>query len=158
MVEEVVSVVKKTKEKKEFVFAVGRRRQSVARVRIYEAVRDGLMWGTIAIKKGDVLVNQKPIGEYFNTETMRHIYSEPLRVVNAQNKYTITVSVAGGGPMGQLGATVHGLSRALSLLDAKKHRTALKKKGFLTRDSRTRERRMVGTGGKARRAKQSPKR
>ncbi|MDP3941221.1 MAG: 30S ribosomal protein S9 [bacterium] len=146
------------KQKKEFIFAVGRRKESVARVRLYEAVREDLMWGTVAVKKGDILVNQKPITEYFNTETMRHIYSEPLRVANVQNKFTFTIAVSGGGKAGQLGAAVHGIARVLSILDSKNHRPVLKKKGFLTRDPRTRERRMVGTGGKARRAKQSPKR
>lgn len=145
-------------KKKEFAFAVGRRRESVARVRVYETVKDGLAWGTLPIKKGDIIVNQKPINEYFSLEKMRHIYSEPMRVVNAQNKYTITIKVDGGGKYGQLHAVVHGVARALSLVDSKNYRPVLKKKGFLTRDARERQRRMVGTGGKARREKQSPKR
>ena len=146
------------KQKMDYIFAVGRRRESVARVRLYEAVKDDLVWGAVPIKKGDILVNQKPINEYFNTETMRHLYTERLRVANAQNKYTFTIAVSGGGKVGQLGAAIHGIARVLSLVDSKSHHLVLKKKGFLTRDPRTRERRMVGTGGKARRAKQSPKR
>lgn len=145
-------------KKKEYIFAVGRRKESVARVRLYEAVRDDLVWETLSVKKGDILVNKMPIADYFGGDVMRHLYTEPIRVANAQNKYTFTIKVAGGGKAGQLQAAVHGIARALSLLDPKNFRPTLKKKGFLTRDPRTRERRMVGTGGKARRAKQSPKR
>ena len=69
-----------------------------------------------------------------------------------------SVVVAGSGKMGQLDAVVHGLARALALLDRDAYRTILKSAGLLTRDSRTRQRRMIGTVGKARRTKQSPKR
>lgn len=160
MAEETVVVEPKVtaKQKRDYIFAVGRRRESVARVRLYQVIKDDLVWKETAIKKGDILVNEKPINEYFSTETMRHTYSEPLRVVNAQNKYTITIQVRGGGKYGQLDAVVHGLARALSELDKENFRPVLKKNGFLTRDSRTRQRRMVGMGGKSRREKQSPKR
>src|SRR3989338_10033627 len=90
-IEEVQPVSSK---KKDYIFSVGRRKESVARVRLYETVSADLVWGTVSVKKGDILVNQKPISEYFNTETMRHLYSEPLRVANAQNKYTFTITVA----------------------------------------------------------------
>ncbi|MBI2443065.1 MAG: 30S ribosomal protein S9 [Candidatus Levybacteria bacterium] len=146
------------KQKKDYIFAVGRRKDSVARVRLYETVKDGLVWEGTTIKKGDIIVNKKPISEYFSGETMRHQYTEPIRVINAQNKYTFTIAVTGGGKVGQLHATIHGIARSLAELDKKTFRPTLKKKGFLTRDPRSRERRMVGTGGKARRAKQSPKR
>ena len=145
------------KQKKEYVFAVGRRKAAVARVRLYDAVRDGLAWENNPIVKGEILVNGKPVSAYFPSEVMRHEYSEPLRIVNAQNKYAITVRVVGGGPAGQLDATIAGLSNALAKFDPE-YRKVLKQKGFLTRDARVRERRKVGTGGKARRAKQSPKR
>ena len=75
-----------------------------------------------------------------------------------ENKFAITVIVRGGGKFGQLDAMVLGIARALNQLDRDKFRPALKKQGFLTRDSITRERRIVGMGGKARRRKQSPKR
>jgi small subunit ribosomal protein S9 len=146
-----------SKQKKEYFFAVGRRRSAVARVRLYDAVPEGTMWESNAVVKGEMLVNAKPVSAYFASEVMRYEYSEPLRVVNAQNKYAITVRVVGGGPAGQLDATVAGISNALAKLDPE-YRKILKQKGFLTRDSRIRERRKVGTGGKARRAKQSPKR
>lgn len=83
---------------------------------------------------------------------------EPFRATNTIGKYSLTIKVEGGGKSGQLEAVVHGISRALQLLDKEKFRPILKKKGFLTRDARVRERRKVGTGGKARRKKQSPKR
>ena len=73
-------------------------------------------------------------------------------------KMSASVVVAGSGKMGQLDAVVHGIARALALLDREAFRSILKSAGLLTRDARTRQRRMVGTGGKARRAKQSPKR
>lgn len=148
---------KSNKMSKDYIFAVGRRREAVARVRLYEALRDGFSWGT-EIKKGDIIVNQKPIREYFPGDVNRFRYTEPLRVANAQNKYTITISVDGGGPSGQLDAVVAGLANALAKADNETFRPILKAKGFLTRDARVRERRKVGTGGKARRAKQSPKR
>lgn len=145
--------------KKDYVFAVGKRKEAVARVRLYEHVKDGLMWAERPVKKGDILVNQKPIAEYFSSETERFLYTEPLRVTNAHQKnYALTVKVVGGGPAGQLQAVIAGIANVLQTLDPEKYRPILKKKGFLTRDARVRERRAVGTGGKARRAKQSPKR
>lgn len=152
------AVVNNKKEKKDFIFGVGRRREAVARVRLYSHLKDGMTWKEISVKKGDILVNQKPIAEYFSGETARFAYTEPLRVANAQNKYTITIRVVGGGPAGQLQAVVHGLANALSKADPENYRPVLKQKGFLTRDARVRERRKVGMGGKSRRKLQSPKR
>jgi len=157
MVAKVVEA-KKTIEKIEYTFAVGKRKEAVARVRLYKVVKDGMSWGETVIKKGDIVVNEKAISEYFPGDINRFRYTEPLRVANAQNKYTITVRVVGGGQFGQLDAVVAGISNALAKEDKDNYRSILKKEGFLTRDSRIRERRKVGTGGKARRAKQSPKR
>lgn len=151
-------VAKNKNQKRDYTFAVGRRREAVARVRLYEAIRDGMTWNNTEVNKGDIIVNEKPIAEYFSGEVNRYRYSEPLRVANAQNKFTLTIRVEGGGPAGQLDAVIHGISRALSSYDPENYRKVLKEKGFLTRDARVRERRKVGTGGKARRAKQSPKR
>jgi small subunit ribosomal protein S9 len=153
-------VQKKNKNaKKDYVFAVGRRKSSVARVRLYQSVNADLAWGETPVKKGELLVNQKPIAEYFSGEVSRRLYTEPLRITNAhQQNYAFTIKVAGGGPSGQLQAVIVGISNALSALDPDKNRPTLKKKGFLTRDSRIRERRVVGMGGKSRRKKQSPKR
>lgn len=149
---------KNSTARKDYVFAVGRRKEAVARVRLYEFVRADMTWGSQQVNKGDILVNEKAVSEYFPGETNRFRYTEPLRVANAQNKYTVTVRVVGGGPSGQLDAVVAGISNALAKADPEQFRSLLKSKGFLTRDPRVRERRKVGTGGKARRAKQSPKR
>ncbi len=145
-------------KKLDYTYAIGRHRASIARVRLYEHVKDGLMWDDLAIKKGDILVNGKIITEFFTDEVMRYMYSEPFRVTNTTNKYTLTVKVTGGGRMGQLKAVTLGIANALALVGDEKYRGVLKAKGFLTRDARVRERRKVGTGGKARRKKQSPKR
>lgn len=156
---EEIQVKKNKNGKKDYVFAVGRRKSSVARVRVYQTVKADLVWGETPVKKGDLFVNQKPISEYFSGEVSRRLYTEPLRVTNAhQQNYAFTIKVVGGGPSGQLQAVIAGISNALTKLDGEKYRPTLKKKGFLTRDSRVRERRVVGMGGKSRRKKQSPKR
>lgn len=156
--ESVSAPVSKKALKRDYVFAVGRRREAVARVRLYEAVKEDLAWKELKVKKGDILVNGMLIAEYFPGDISRFRYTEPLRVANAQNKYTLTISVAGGGPSGQLDAVVAGISNVLVKTEKDEFRAILKAKGFLSRDARVRERRKVGTGGKARRKKQSPKR
>ena len=157
--EKQTKIINKKSTKKEYIFATGKRKESVARVRIYQHVKDGITWGNIEVKKGEILVNAKPITQYFSSAVERHLYTEPLRITNAhQNNYAITIKVAGGGHAGQLTATIAGISNALQKLDPAKYRPILKKKGFLTRDARIRQRRNIGTGGKARRQKQSPKR
>lgn len=147
---------KKNTPKKDYVMTVGRRKEASARVRIYNL--DTVTWGGMELKRGDIAVNNKYIEYYFSGDISKAQYLEPLRTTNTFGKYIITVSVKGGGPHGQLEATIHGISRSLNKLDVEKHRPILKKKGYLTRDARVRERRKVGTGGKARRQKQSPKR
>jgi len=140
--------------KKDYVFAVGRRKGSVARVRLYP--KDSIVWGA-EVKKGDIVVNNKKALEYFGKESEK-IFREPLIVTNVEKKFAVTVKAQGGGKVGQLGATVLGIARALDEFDKEKFRSILKKRGLLTRDARVRERRKVGMGGKARRKKQSPKR
>jgi small subunit ribosomal protein S9 len=160
MVEEIKETKKTNKSpKKDFIFATGKRKEAVARVRLYEHVKENLTWGNEPVKKGEILVNEKPITKYFSSEVERHLYTEPLRITNAhQNNYAFTIKVVGGGPAGQLDAVIAGISNVLQKLDPEKYRSILKKKGFLTRDARIRQRRNIGTGGKARRQKQSPKR
>ncbi len=143
---------------KDFIYAVGRRKAAVARVRLYKTIKDGLLWGQEKIEKGKVIVNEKPVGNYFSGEVMTAFFKEPFVATNTLDKYAVTVRVVGGGLKGQLEAALLGISRALSEIDKEKFRPILKKKGMLTRDARVRERRKVGTGGKARRQKQSPKR
>lgn len=149
--------MKDPKTKKDYTFAVGLRREAVARVRIYDHIAEGLTFDELPVKKGELYVNGKTLQDYFTTQVNILEATEPLRIVNAVNKYTMTIRVMGGGLSGQLDAVVSGMSNALAKMDPE-FRAMLKKKGFLTRDARVRERRKVGTGGKARRAKQSPKR
>lgn len=136
---------KKPEEKQKYISAKGRRKEAVARIRLYSG-------------KGETLVNNQPIEQYFPGEAAKIAYLTPFKETGTIGKYFATVKVVGGGKTGQLGAFLHGLSRALSAAEPEKFRPILKKKGFLTRDPRTRERRKVGMGGKARRKRQSPKR
>lgn len=160
MADETQEIKKNSKNsKKEYVAAVGRRKEAVARVRMYANVKADLKWGDMPIKKGEILVNEKPIADYFPSEVQRKLYTEPLRLTNThQQNFAITIRVTGGGQSGQLDAVIAAIANALNKVDREKHRPILKKKGLLTRDSRIRQRRKVGTGGKSRRKKQSPKR
>ncbi|MFC1649284.1 30S ribosomal protein S9 [Patescibacteria group bacterium] len=130
---------------KKFTYAVGRRKSSSARVRLYRG-------------KDQSTVNDKPIGKYFPGAVYAAAWQEPFELTGTAGKHFVTVRVVGGGIKGQLDATIHGIARAFSLYNSDKFRAPLKKAGLLTRDSRVRERRKPGTGGRARKQKQSPKR
>lgn len=145
-------------KKSEYIFAVGRRKEAVARVRLYTGSIENLTMGETPVKKGEIVVNGLPVSQYFYGEAAKALYSEVLRITNTLEKYAISAKVEGGGKSAQLKAVVLGIARALDLLDHEKHHSILRKKGFLTRDSRIRQRRKIGMGGKARRKKQSPKR
>ena len=145
------------KNNKSFTFAIGRRRNAIARVRVYTKIPDNLKFDEIVVKKGDFVVNGRSVVDYFRGEVAKAKYELPLKLTNNLNKFTITVNAEGGGLSGQLDATVLGIARALSDIDST-FRPVLKKRGLLSRDQRIRERRKVGMGGKARRKKQSPKR
>lgn len=139
--------------------AVGRRKSAIARVRFYIAVKEKeVVIGDRKIKKGEIVVNKKPVAEYFSGSVAKNKYTEPFSITNTSDRFAVSVQVKGGGHEGQLDAVIHGISRALDVVDRSSYRPALKKEGFLTRDPRVKERRKVGTGGKARRKKQSPKR
>lgn len=133
------------KKKINYAYAVGRRRSASARVRLFKG-------------KGQNLVNEKPIGEYFPGVVAKAKWDRPFKLTDTTEKYFVTVKVIGGGKEGQLDAVTHATAKAFNALNREKFRQPLKKAGLLTRDSRIRERRKVGTGGKARRKKQSPKR
>lgn len=132
-------------KKNSYISAVGRRKEAVARVRLSSGA-------------GQVIVNGKPIGEYFPGIVYQKAYQRPFEVTDTLGKYLISVKVAGGGISSQLGAIVHGISRALATVDDKKYRKDIKKEGLLTRDARVKERRKYGLAHKARAKKQSPKR
>ena len=99
-----------------------------------------------------------PIEKYFPGEINKTLWSKPFGLTETTDKYYVTVRVFGGGMHAQLEAVVQGIAKALSLAKKEEFRPILKKAGLLTRDSRIRQRRMVGMGGKSRRMKQSPKR
>ena len=143
---------KKITKKANYTYAVGRRKTANARVRIYKSASVPGMDGV------QLSINGKPAEAYFPGETAKSAYRKPFIITDTLTKMSASVVVLGSGKMGQLDAVVHGIARALSLLDREAFRATLKTAGLLTRDPRTRQRRMIGTGGKARRAKQSPKR
>ena len=146
---------RKVEEKKDFIFAIGRRKSSTAEVRIYK--KDAIVWGGTTVKKGEVVVNNKTALEYFG-KSFEGVYREPLQATGTQDKFAVSIKVRGGGKAGQLGSVVLAIARALDKIDREKFHSILKKKGMLTRDPRVRQRRKVGMGGKSRRRKQSPKR
>src|SRR3989338_932149 len=123
---------------------VGRRKESVAKIRL-------------SAGQGIITVNGKTIVEYFVGPLFQKFYNKPLEITKTTGKYTISIKVEGGGQMSQLGAIVHGISRAIAKAEPEL-RTTLKKEGLLTRDARVKERRKFGNAGKARAKKQSPKR
>ena len=130
--------------KKKYFYGTGRRKTSVARVRVYEN-------GT-----GSIIINGRDIDEYFGLETLKLIVRQPLFSTDMVGKVDIVVSVAGGGVSGQAGAIRHGISRALLGINAE-YRPVLKAAGFLTRDPRMKERKKYGLKA-ARRAPQFSKR
>ena len=130
-------------ETKPYFYGTGRRKNSVARVRVYA--------GT-----GKITINDRDIDDYFGLETLKLIVRQPLTVSGTEGKFDIVVRVSGGGVSGQAGAIRHGLSRALLVYD-ENLRPELKKAGFLTRDPRMKERKTYGLKA-ARRAPQFSKR
>lgn len=125
--------------------SVGRRREATARVRLFKG-------------QGQLTVNGKPIAEYFKGLVAQKLYQRPFELTKTMGQLSGSVKVEGGGFASQLEATIHGIARALQILDKEAHRTILKKNSLLTRDPRSRERRKFGLGGRARAKKQSPKR
>lgn len=155
MAKELVKV--KSKSVKPYISSVGRRREAVARVRLFTGSAKVELDG-VEVKKGETLVNGKLIGEYFRFKAHAPVYNKFLLECGVSDKYTVTAKVAGGGIESQLDALILGVARALDKFDHDSFHTMLREKGYLTRDPRTRERRKVGNAGKARRKKSSPKR
>jgi small subunit ribosomal protein S9 len=150
-------MAKKTSDIK-YYESVGRRKSSSAIVRLYIVGKQKeVTIGDVKIKTGEIFINKKPISEYFPQEVSQNELLNPLKLTSNLERFAISAKIMGGGKMGQLDAFIHGLSRAIELSDTT-HRPTLKKQGLLTRDARVKEKRKVGTGGKARRQKQSPKR
>ncbi len=149
---------KKTKNV-QYYEAVGRRKQSVALVRLYLPTKEKVVEvKETKIKAGEIFVNKKRIETSFSAPYEREYYLSPLKLTNNLERFAISILVSGGGKKGQLEAITLGIARALKLVDETTYKPLLKSEQLLTRDPRKRERRKVGTGGKSRRAKQSPKR
>lgn len=127
----------------QFVNATGRRKKSIARVRLKPG-------------KGDIIVNGKKYDEYFVRPVLRLVINQPLEALGLEGKFDVHANCTGGGQSGQAGALRHGISRALIEFDGEL-RGNLKKGGFLTRDSRAKERKKYGRHG-ARRGTQFSKR
>ena len=127
----------------ETTYATGRRKTSTARVYLSEG-------------KGNILVNDIPLEEYFGREVAKILVMQPLVLLDISSKFDIMIKVSGGGSFGQAGAIRHGISRALEKFDPE-FRPTLKSAGYLTRDSRQVERKKVGLV-KARKSKQFSKR
>ncbi|MGA3291774.1 MAG: 30S ribosomal protein S9 [Candidatus Microgenomates bacterium] len=132
-------------KKIDYTYGVGRRKESTVRVRLFRG-------------KGENTVNSMPAEKYFPGEIAKKALAKPFGATETSDKYYYSARVSGGGKEGQLEALVLGISRTLVKVAPDKNRVTLRKLDLLTRDSRTRQRRMVGMGGKSRRKKQSPKR
>ncbi len=130
-------------DSKPYYYGTGRRKHSVARVRMYP--------GT-----GKITINGRDIDEYFGLDTLKLIVRQPMEITNTAGPFDIVCTVAGGGVSGQAGAIRHGVARAL-LQNGDEMRPILKKAGFLTRDPRMKERKKYGLKA-ARRAPQFSKR
>lgn len=132
------------KSNKETFLGTGRRKSSIARVRLTEG-------------KGKITVNGKDLNEYFGEETLRVIVKQPLTLTETESKFDVVAKVIGGGFSGQAGAVRHGIARALNEANAEEYRHVLKVNGLLTRDPREKERKKYGLK-KARKAPQFSKR
>ena len=132
------------KLEKNFFYGTGRRKSSIARVRLLNG-------------NGKITINGKDMEEYFGVDTLKVIVKQPLVATNTLDKYDVVAKVTGGGISGQAGAVRHGISRALLEANSTEYRPTLKAAGFLTRDSRTKERKKYGLK-KARKAPQFSKR
>ena len=130
--------------KKQYQYGTGRRKSSVARVRIYEG-------GT-----GSILINGRDIDDYFGLEALKLLVRQPMVATDTLGKIDVICTVTGGGVTGQAGAIRHGVARALLKVNAE-YRAPLKAAGLLTRDPRMKERKKYGLKA-ARRAPQFSKR
>ena len=133
----------KAKSEKIMFYGTGRRKSSIARVRLVEG-------------KGNITINGKNIDEYLGVETLKVIVRQPLVATNTLDKYDVICKVVGGGFTGQAGAIRHGIARALLEANSE-YRPTLKSNGYLTRDPRMKERKKYGLK-KARKAPQFSKR
>jgi small subunit ribosomal protein S9 len=129
---------------KKYTYSVGRRKSSVTTIKLFKG-------------KGESMINNIKLDNYFPQKIAKIIHEKPFVITKTKDKYFFFAKILGGGKMGQVSSLALAISRALVKID-EDFRKDLRAAGLLTVDSRVRQRRMVGTGGKARRQKQSPKR
>jgi len=134
----------KTTSKNSYTRSIGRRKSAVASIKLFSG-------------KGDSTVNGLSLGKYFPTKTEKIVFDKPFEITKTTGKYHFQAKIIGGGKTGQVQALSLAISRCLVKIN-ETFKTDLRANGLLTVDSRVKERRMVGTGGKSRRQKQSPKR
>jgi small subunit ribosomal protein S9 len=120
-------------EKANVYYATGKRKTSIARTWLFSG-------------SGEIIINNRPVDDYFNAETSKAIMIQPLVITNKLDSYDIKVKVKGGGKSGQAGAIRHGITKALILSDSELRQT-LKKAGFVKRDPRVKERKKYGQRG-----------
>lgn len=138
-------MAKKKTKKINYIYSVGKRKKSSARIRLFKG-------------KGENTVNQIKAEDYFTGVLDGYKLKKPFGILDIGEKYFFSAKVVGGGKSGQLDAVVYGLAKAIKKIKPDEYKKPLKDAGLLTRDARIKERRKAGTGGKARRQKQSPKR
>jgi len=143
-VKKVKDLEKKIDKKNEYLYAVGKRKSAIARVRVYKK------------GAGKIVVNEKEYEKVFPQATWQEIIIKPLKLIGQKDKLDVSIKIVGGGTKGQAEAIRHGLSKALIQLNPN-FRKPLKKAGYLTRDARKKERKKPGLKG-ARRAPQWSKR
>lgn len=134
----------KSSNKNTYIYAYGRRKSAVASIKLFTG-------------KGETTVNGSTLSEYFPGISYSAKYEKPFKITDTVGKYYFQAKIVGGGKVSQVDALILAISRSLVKLDPT-YKPALRLANLMTVDSRVRERRMVGTGGKARRQKQSPKR
>ena len=120
-------------DKANVYYATGKRKSSIARTWLFPG-------------SGEIIINNRPVDDYFNAETSKAIMTQPLVITNKLESYDIKIRVKGGGKSGQAGAIRHGITKALILSDSEL-RQQLKKAGFVKRDSRVKERKKYGQRG-----------
>lgn len=162
--EEKVQKIQKAKPAKEVIkkdlvyYAVGRRKVSSARVKLVVTASGEVKVKDKMLKGGDMMINGRMVTDYFPGEVNKKLYEKPFEVTGTMGRFAVSAVIIGGGATGQRDAFTHGVSRALLKVDSEKFKPLLKKSGFLTRDSRAKQRRKAGYAQKARARKQSPKR
>jgi small subunit ribosomal protein S9 len=133
-----------SKSNKTYTYAIGRRREAIANIKLFKG-------------KGDSLINKLSVDKYFPLSSQKIIYNRPFVTTGTLDKYYFEARTSGGGKIGQLNAITLAISRALKIIN-ETYGPLLRDAGLLTVDARVRQRRMVGMGGKSRRQRQSPKR